>query len=1042
MLLFTASLGGRPVLQWGLRALVLAALLAAGPVQAQLADAPWPSFGRDLQNTGQSAFGEAGQSWQDVSVGTARTGASIASDGTIYVSGGSFGNAALYALNPDSTERWVFDPGGLNARSIQPVVGPDGTVYIGGEGANSGGLLYAVNPTTGTEEWQFGAGFDPVRVTPALAADGTIYVAGGSFSSGGRVYAVDPATGTSVWSVSISDYPTASVTIADDGTIYVGTADGTVHAIDPVAQEGTVLTTFSSTVAGIALDPGGTMYVTHGNQLSAIDPATGNEQWSATTDLFSLTPPTIGPNGRIFVGAAGEVDGQVYAFSSFGTEVWSINTTGLVDAAPAVGTDGAVHVSVSDGTDSRLLVLDPATGMQRWVFPTGARLSYPPALASDGTVYLASAEGLFSVLGPRIGLPASPLSVGRVEDGGSKQQQVLVENMGDAALTITEVTLSGPDASAFAIVEGAGPVTVPPGGEHVVTVRFAPDGGRAREAELTVQGNAPSAAVMLTGRAISIDLDPAQLATPRVGEPLDFSIALPTDFTPQTRSFFYRPTGTEAYQEIDLQPVGDGSVLEGTIPGAAVTVRGVDYYASLAAEDLTLTFPVDNPVSNPAWLPVQFDQLVPGGTFEPETYRMMSIPAELAERELATVFDEYGAYEPSRWRVIQWDLQAEAYRDLPDLEEASVAPGQAFWLITRDGEPFTVGSGEATDASSAYDITLQPGWNQIGNPFAFPVRLESIDWPAEVEAPVRFNGQVFQRDVQVLQPWAGYFAYNTAVRAVTLSIPPIEASGAVASRGSATASAADPAATMRLSARLPKHGLSDRNNIVGLARGSETGRDRMDYAEPPPVGDHVRLSIIEGDERLAGSFKPFRDEGQWWDLKLTASVDEPFATRKQVRIRLQPEGQAPDGFERFLIDRDTETALPLEDGAATLVLSSDRPTRRLRVIWGTPDFAAHHAEGASLDAYVNALHPNAPNPFAESTTIRYELRTSGRAVVAIYNLLGQRVRTLVDTRQEAGRHVVSWDGRDERGRPVASGVYFSRLRAESYEAIQKLTLVR
>ncbi|NBB85872.1 MAG: PQQ-binding-like beta-propeller repeat protein [Bacteroidetes bacterium] len=1042
MLPFAASLGGRRVLQRGLQALVLAALLATGPAQAQLADAPWSSFGRDLQNTGQSAFGGAAQSWQDVSVGTAQTGASIASDGTIYVSGGSFGNAALYALNPDSTERWRFDPGGLNARSIQPLVGPNGTVYIGGEDANSSGLLYAVNPTTGAEEWQFRAPGAPVRVAPALAVGGTIYVAGGSFFSGGQVDAVDLETGNAMWSVSLNDYPTASVTIADDGTVYVGTTDGTVHAIDPVAQEASVFAAFSGAVQGIAIDPGGTMYVTHGNQLSAIELATGNEQWSVTTDLFSLTPPAVGPNGRIFVGAAGEVEGQVYAFSSFGTEVWSINTTGLVDAVPAVGADGAVHVSVSDGGNSRLLVLDPATGTQQWFVPTEARLSYPPALAADRTVYLASAEGLFSVLGPRIGLPASPLSVGRVEDGGSKQQQVAVVNTGDAPLTIAEVTLSGPDASAFAIVDGAGPVTLPPGDEHVVTVRFAPDGGGAREAELTVQGNAPSAAVTLTGRAISIDLDPTQLATPRVGEPLDFSIALPTDFMPQTRSFFYRPTGTEAYQEIDLQPAGDGSVLEGTIPGTAVTVRGIDYYASLAAEDLTLTFPVDNPAANPAWLPVQFDQLVPGGVFEPEVYRMISIPAELAERDLATVFDEYGAYEPSRWRVIQWDPQAETYSDLPDLEEASVAPGQAFWLITRDGEPFTVGGGAATEASSPYDITLQPGWNQIGNPFAFPVRLERIDWPAEVEDPVRFDGQAFQRDVQVLQPWAGYFVYNTAVSAVTLSIPPIEAAGAAASRGLATASAADPAATMRLSARLPKHGLSDRNNIAGLARGSEAGRDRMDYAEPPPVGDHVRLSIIEGDERLAGSFKPFRDTGQWWDLELTASVDEPFATRKQVRIRLQPEGPAPDGFERFLIDRDTETALSLDEGAATLVLSSDRPTRRLRVIWGTPDFAAHHAEGASLDAYVNALHPNAPNPFAESTTIRYELRTPGRAVVAIYNLLGQRVRTLVDTRKEAGRHVVSWDGRDARGRPVASGVYFSRLRAGSYEAIQKLTLVR
>ena len=1035
--------GWRTVLRWMSPLLVLAALWGTEPAAAQLADAPWPSFGRDLQNTGQSPFGEAGRSWQDVSVGTARTGASIAADGTIYVGAGSFSDAALYALNPDSTEQWAFDPERLSIRSIQPLVGPDGTVYIGGEDGNSNGWLYAVHPTLGTEKWQFFAETEPVRVAPAIAADGTIYVAAGTFSSGGNVYAVDPATGNAAWSVSLSDYPTASPTIAGGGAIYTGTADGTLHAIDPAAQEASVLATFSSSVQGIALGPNGTLYATHGNQLVALNPLTGSEAWRATTDLFSLTPPVLGPDGHIFVGVAGEVEGRVYAFDPAGNERWSINTAGLVDAAPAVGSDGLVHVCVGGGTNSQLLALSSSDGTPQWTFSTGGSINYPPARAADGTTYLASAGGLFSIIGPQADVPASPVTVGRVETGGARQQAIVVENTGDADLTITDVALTGSGAGAFSVVEGAGPVTVAPGAQHTVTVAFAPDEGGEWEAELTVMGNAPPATVALTGRAISIDLDPAQLPTPRVGESLDFTIVVPSDFTPQTRSFFYRPAGTETYQEIDLQPTGDVSVLAGTIPGAAMTVRGVEYYASLAAEDVTLTFPRDNPASNPAWLPVQFDQLNPAGSFEPDTYRMISIPAALDDRAPADVFAEYGPYEPERWRVVRWDPQAETYRDLPDLDE--VAPGHAFWLITRDGTPFTVPRGKATDASRPYSLVLQPGWNQIGNPFTFPVSLESIDWPVDLEDPVRFDGQAFQRGVQRLQPWTGYFIYNTASSPVTVSIPPVEASSSVtalAAESTAAQAATDPAATMRLSARLFNHDLRDANNIVGMSRGSEAGRDRMDYAEAPPVGDHVRLSILEAGERLAGSFKPPHDEGQWWDVEVTASVDEPFATRKRVQLRLQPRGSSPDGYERYLVDRDAGTAVPLEQGTTTLVLDSDRPTRRLRVIWGTPGFAENHAEGASLETYVNALRPNAPNPFTQSTTIRYEVEASGPVVVAIYNLLGQHVRTLVDTQQDAGPHAVQWDGRDAQGRPVASGVYFSRLRAGSYEATQKLTLVR
>ena len=73
------------------------------------------------------------------------------------------------------------------------------------------------------------------------------------------------------------------------------------------------------------------------------------------------------------------------------------------------------------------------------------------------------------------------------------------------------------------------------------------------------------------------------------------------------------------------------------------------------------------------------------------------------------------------------------------------------------------------------------------------------------------------------------------------------------------------------------------------------------------------------------------------------------------------------------------------------------------------------------------LASNVPNPFNPSTVIPYRLDTDGPVRLDIYNLLGQRIRTLVNEVQAAGAYRVRWDARDATGRSVATGIYFTRL---------------
>ena len=88
------------------------------------------------------------------------------------------------------------------------------------------------------------------------------------------------------------------------------------------------------------------------------------------------------------------------------------------------------------------------------------------------------------------------------------------------------------------------------------------------------------------------------------------------------------------------------------------------------------------------------------------------------------------------------------------------------------------------------------------------------------------------------------------------------------------------------------------------------------------------------------------------------------------------------------------------------------------------------------------LEQNYPNPFNSGTAIRFALPQDGPVELSLYDLIGQKVATLVQGVRTAGTYTVHWDGRDEGGRERATGIYFYRLRTETEEVARKLLLVR
>lgn len=88
------------------------------------------------------------------------------------------------------------------------------------------------------------------------------------------------------------------------------------------------------------------------------------------------------------------------------------------------------------------------------------------------------------------------------------------------------------------------------------------------------------------------------------------------------------------------------------------------------------------------------------------------------------------------------------------------------------------------------------------------------------------------------------------------------------------------------------------------------------------------------------------------------------------------------------------------------------------------------------------LRQNYPNPFNPATIIEYALPKTSEVKIQIYNILGQKMSTLVNEPQEPGYKMIHWDGKDDSGKEVSSGVYFYRIEAGNFVKCKKMILLK
>jgi hypothetical protein len=379
-----------------------------------------------------------------------------------------------------------------------------------------------------------------------------------------------------------------------------------------------------------------------------------------------------------------------------------------------------------------------------------------------------------------------------------------------------------------------------------------------------------------------------------------------------------------------------------------------------------------------------------------------------------------------------WDLDDSTWV-VPD----SIYSGQAYWFkhIYEDPVPFSSDSGTAIPLEP-YTINLKKGWNMVGSPFAFPVEVEAD--PNEVSG-LYFFGDSTNRDGWSLQeyemgPWAGYAVYTDLESATIDLLPfPIEDEENNARR------IAGEGWTIVLSAESERY--IDKTMVIGRHSNAKDIKDGMDIPLLPSVGKGLSMALsLDNGTRFdhSSDIRSLDEQNGVWSVSISSASDPgPVQFSAAVDGSIAPEiSVAVLDIQSRKIYKDILVNPFTIDERLNLAYE-------LKFVAGDPAYV----ESMLLNILSQipsefALGQNYPNPFNPITRLDYLLPRRSDVSIRVYNMLGQEIITLLEQEQSYGKYSVLWNGLDRSGKQVASGVYFTELKAGSIRKTKKMLLLK
>lgn len=364
--------------------------------------------------------------------------------------------------------------------------------------------------------------------------------------------------------------------------------------------------------------------------------------------------------------------------------------------------------------------------------------------------------------------------------------------------------------------------------------------------------------------------------------------------------------------------------------------------------------------------------------------------------------------------------------------------GKAFWIVSKSSLTINRSvSSPSLSSSGNFEIALQPGWNLIANPFASSIPWARIQSYNNTTASIfTFNGS-FASSTN-FDPYVGYYYFNGSPGTVlsVLKIPYYSLFGNIVGPMGQTFEGWK--VTMKLSSEKPQ--METEGEVwFGVSVGAKQGMDEFDVRMPRGIGSINELFFDrpawDADFPTFASDVRARVTGaEKWDFKVNV---EPL---KPARLVFGGIGAIPSSDEIYLVDHANGRSANLRlDSAYEFV--SPLGELQFSVLVGSKDAVLNQAALALPAEY--DLSQNFPNPFNPTTSLRLSLPARSGVHLAIFNVLGQEIRTLHSGELAPGIHWFTWDGKTERLAAAPSGIYYCRMQVEGRQGVvRKLVLVK
>lgn len=489
-----------------------------------------------------------------------------------------------------------------------------------------------------------------------------------------------------------------------------------------------------------------------------------------------------------------------------------------------------------------------------------------------------------------------------------------------------------------------------------------------------------------------------------------------------TVNFFYRKITAS---DFTMRPLtSTSSTYQTQIDAALLDELGLEYYFEVTDAIDTKKKSVNNYYLYRAipteGLKIPFTKS--GGTAQ--SYEIFSLPYQLTDNLIASIFEELGAYEKSQWRLVRYqgDKNVDFGSGINRIEL-----GKGYWFNRKENIEISFSNGTVANVNQTTDgiIPLEKGWNQIGNPLPF-----NVDWNDILNANANSNlignlkvfnsvGLHLNDESNNLKTWSGGFVFNGQDQRVDLKVPVTLKNTAGGRKDSRVIASSKLDETEWFVPITITQGEEVRTVAgVGMHPTASASFDGFDDVIVPRFLNYIELYSTHNEffsPKFSRDIVPTQ-AGFTWDFT--------FESNSEAGTTLHWDNQnfGVNDAELLLFDQ-THNILINMKSASSYTFKPDQ-NQQFKAFYGSnrnelkPDLI-------SLSSY--------PNPFktGEITSITFITKMAeSQVTISVLDMMGKSVKQLLHKSYPAGIHETSWDGKENSGGDVGQGLYLLQMEVD------------